>query len=780
MASGGNTLVGSISRIRYAVDGFMVAEVELGDFTSATIIGPIDSVTDLQSGVTYRFLGGWETHQKYGDQFRFATFIEERPHTKEAITKYLRRFSPGIGTKTAELLWDKYGDRTIDLLQTNWKQVVADGLLSEKVAEEAAKSLVDVDGMQRARIELFEIFDGKGVPGASIEKCIELMGGNAAAMIRKNPFILLDKEIPGIGYLRADRLWRELGLPLGDANRAAYCAWHLLRSDGSGHTWVRRGALEQYCSENLSGFSGVTAVEEAIKKERLVSRDDYDGSRWVAITKRANEESELAGHILRLMMQPATLWPDVRKLKNLTDHQRQTLASVLHSPFIILTGPPGSGKTFTAASLITAIVEEIKNSTSGFMSINSDIAVCAPTGKAAIRITELLNGDNFQTDLIGSTVHSLLSPEPTRDRDGGWMFRYNQDNQMTYKLVIIDEFSMASIDVMNSLLRACPTGCHLLFIGDTKQLPPVGHGAPLRDMVAAGVPVAELKEIQRNAGAIVSCCKDIREGKLMPPCDGVDDPTSNLRFIESRDSDETNGWLIRLCDKANETGSAFNDVQVITEVNARSPLGCLAVNKFLQNHLNYNGYKCAGNRFRVGDKILCTKNGMQPTAFYNPKNGPDYLAESYRVKREEKKIESDYVANGEIGRVIAVSNGITVAVFNPLVHGSPHRRVLLKTLDDTGEDDSTEEGRFELGYCITVHKYQGSESPIIAFIVDDSPAADRIGCRELVYTAISRAKKFCFVIGNRKKFDKWCQRTIINKRLTNLKFLLEEGLKTSW
>jgi len=422
----------------------------------------------------------------------------------------------------------------------------------------------------------------------------------------------------------------------------------------------------------------------------------------------------------------------------ITSHQQEQLNKAKESRIGILTGSPGTGKTFTAATLIKRIVSK-----HGIPSI----AICAPTGKAAVRITEAMN--KMDIPIIARTIHSLLCVE---SNDGnGWSFAYNSNRRLPHKYIIVDESSMIDTSLMASLLSACRPDGHVLFVGDVNQLPPVGHGAPLRDMIAAGIPCGELREIIRNDGGIVQACADIRDGVGFSY-------GGNLENINTTDH------ILETChaikeESENRILDPIWHIQVLVPINERSEVSRKKLNSVLQDELNA-GNSTAG--LRVNDKVVNTQNG-----WFTPVDKP---ARDVMVNATGHV----YVANGEIGEVAEVNQRYFVADMN-----NPSRTVRVPQggQDTSGEEEeNTNKGsKWDLAYALSVHKSQGSEWPVVIVILDDSMAAKRVCSREWLYTAISRATQHCILIGDPYIAEEICRRPALGERKTFLKELILNG-----
>ncbi len=446
------------------------------------------------------------------------------------------------------------------------------------------------------------------------------------------------------------------------------------------------------------------------------------------------------------------LWPEVAAIDGIDDHQREHLARATVSRFGILGGSPGTGKTFTVARLISALIDSERVG-------SHEIAVAAPTGKAAVRLNELFAHPDVNLPVKACTIHSLLGVEQ-HSETGAWGFVHNESCPLPCKVLIVDESSMVDLALMRSLMAARPRGCHVLLVGDVNQLPPVGVGAPLRDLIAAGVPYGELTEIKRNSGGIVEACAAIRD------CQGwlhFAGPTTNLRIIDERTNEAKIERLSQIAAEiAGRPDVSIYDLQILVAVNERSELGRKALNSRLQELLNLNP-KEPGTQFRVGDKVVCLKNG-----YYD-------VATTLEVSDDVRTNDNGqvYVANGDLGQVLEFDGRRMIVEVT-----SPKRVVYVplgKQKDDDGEDgeSKTEESgsgsKWDLGYALSVHKAQGSEAKFVIIVLDDYAGARMICDRAWLYTAISRAKSICYLIGEPELAVRFCRVQKIGKRKTFLR-----------
>lgn len=438
-------------------------------------------------------------------------------------------------------------------------------------------------------------------------------------------------------------------------------------------------------------------------------------------------------------------WPAIESGGRLSEHQVERCNFALQRRVGILAGSPGTGKTYCLGEVASKIVQEhgIEN-----------LAVACPTGKAAVRMTESLQASGV--DIRARTIHSLLKVEAASDR-GGWSFVHNADNPLPYHFLLLDESSMIDTATAAALMSACPKGSHVLWTGDPNQLPPVGHGAPLRDLIAAGLPYGELREIRRNSGGIVEACAAIRDGHRWQPGD-------NLQLVETGSPEQQINRVRAAISEAAAAGlDPVWDCQVLAAVNKKSQLSRVELNKFLQAELNQRP-GVPGQPFRVGDKIVNTKNGYFPVHDLDADD-----AETQTNDRDEV-----YVANGELAEVLDVSEKLTIAELS-----SPYRVIKIPrgkaSENDEGEaplddDSKTNTGcSWELGYCLSTHKAQGSEFKWAIVLGDEYPGARMVCDRSWLYTSISRSKERCILVGKRQTFDSMCRKQYMAERKTLLR-----------
>lgn len=718
---------------------------------------------ELQPQQTYRFYGtrGTYKNKRTGEtkpQFTFQSFVVEQPCTQSGVIAYLKNAGEGnnFGHARANKCWELYGSEAVKTLREQPAMVAEDltraGL---KLAEEQARKIAEVlerdAALEGCTLDLMDLLAGRGFPKATSRTATREWGNRASQLIRRNPYILM--KFRGCGFKRCDALYLELGHDPARIRRQGLCAWYSLARDTEGHTYHPVAFAENGIRGNVAAAK--IDLEKALRFGKLIgaiSEVRTNGAkgpiaptgtaRWLAEGKKAKNEADLAEVIAAASLETpfGAFWePLAKDITGITEHQREQLQKALKGAIGILGGSPGTGKTFVLASLAKVICKLLGP---------EQILIGAPTGKAAVRVSE--NLARYGLPLRARTWHSLLM----------LLSRYSSQH-FGARVLIGDETSMNDTDLMAAVFRARAAGTHVLLVGDVNQLPPVGHGAPLRDMIAAGLPYGELRDIMRNSGGIVETCAAIRDGKPWHPGD-------NLRLTPvgtpERQIAEMLAELKRQAMR--DSIDPVWDCQVVVPVNKKSPLGRRELNKILQAELNPNG-GTPGCPFREGDKIVNTKNAYFPIA------GATDLENEDTATNERNEV---YVANGELAEVLEVEEKKLIArLSNPdrtvlIPRGKAEQPDDVEPSEDGGENESTGTGcSWELGYALSVHKSQGSEWPVVIVMIDDYAGARMVCSREWIYTAISRAKDQCVLIGSRETANGMCRRVALGKRKTLLK-----------
>ncbi len=724
-----------------------------------TIKGEAD-FGELKKGLEYRFFGYFKDYRnpstgKTESQFCFNSFVESAPAGREAIIGYIVAAGEGfgLGRARADRLYREFGEDAVKKLRED-PQACFD-LLSKRSLPVALESLEAVAEILRSKfeteavqIELTALLSGRGFPRTTTRAAIQVWGTRAARIIRRDPYRLM--AFHGTGFRKCDQMYLDLGLPRDRMKRQALCAWYAIASDSEGHSWFRVEKAANYIRETISGAN--LDIEKALRlaiRAKAIAEDfskgvagpivkSAEGIRWIAEGAKAKHEQQIA-EIVAKAASGSVHWPKAEEIEGLSNHQGEELSKALTSPIAILGGSPGTGKTYTAGQLIKKLGEAF-----GL----DNILICAPTGKAAVRLTE--NLVRLGLEVKARTTDSWLN----------WLDRQKDTTVFPHSVIVVDETSMHDTDKLAALLRGMNRGAHLLLIGDIHQLPPVGHGAPLRDLIAAGVSYGELREIIRNSGGIVEACAAIRDGRQWSAGD-------NLFISEDGSPEKQVETMLSICRQAKAAGlDPVWDVQVIAAVNEKSPLARTKLNEILQRELNLSAGK-AGQAFRLFDKVVNLEN-----AFFDliVEKGAVNQEGDFEKRRDSSKPEA-YVANGELARVVKVEES------HLIVELSAPKRVIKvprgkskQAAGDPIDVEKTSSGcTFDLGYGLTCHKMQGSSAKWVVVLLDTYPGALRVASREWLYTAISRAESKCFLVGKKATAERMVRNVSLQKRKTFLK-----------
>jgi len=718
----------------FSVDGKKVSAI--GDGTP----------DDFEENLTYLLYGKWAKY-KDCEQFRFSTFVRSRPHGEQSIIAYISK-APGIGPRIAKILWDKFQSDAVRIIRESPEiccAAVPGGRLTQEKAIAAATFLSSQMAIEDCTIDLIGLFDKSGIRKSAVKSSIAAWGNMAADIIRRNPYVLM--RFSGCGFATCDKMYCSLQLPQDRLKRIAYAAYHSLYKDRTGNVWIPAKEIEIAVTRHIgAGIINDEKLARGIElaiRGKMISVTDIDGVKHYALQSLANDEMALACSIVRIATDGDPKWPHASTVEGISDHQFSALSNLLKSKICILSGKPGTGKTYTAARLIKSCVSHF-----GFYAV----AVVAPTNKAAERISEVMESHGVKVN--ARTIHSLLG---VMKGPSGFEFSHGEGSRLSdLQYLFVDEASMPDLPTMRALFDAVPSDAHICLCGDIRQLPPVGQGAPLRDMIEAGVMFEELTEVRRqdSSSTIVSCCNSIIDDAVIV-CDKQFDFESgkNLVFREARTDAACLSLVVNAVTAIRDNGvvdDPIEDVQVIVPVNEKSECSRVAVNKQIQNILNANGEKIVGTEWRKGDKIISNGNGLFSLVD----------SDGFSLGTEE------FIAKGRQGRVMFSHEKSVVVRFGKKLVRIPV--TVAKKDDDEGNDEDGREAMFDLAYAVTCHKSQGSEWKIVIVVCDPSSGASRLMCREWVYTAVSRAKTACLMIGIKMVTEGALKKVLIRDRKTML------------
>lgn len=719
-------LRGQIERVTYADEesGFVVARVRVhGRRDPVTVIGTIASPTP---GETIEMEGEWGNHRKYGEQFRIVSCRCTAPATVQGIEKYLGSgLIRGIGPVMARRIVEMFGKETLDIIEKEPDRLAGVEGIGEKRIEQIRKAWEE----QKEIREVMIFLQSHGVSASFGAKIYRQYGNDSIRVVRENPYRLA-ADIFGIGFLTADRIAEKLGFARDSALRAEAGILHVLHElADEGHVYCPRGRLIETCGKilQIDGEVVIRALGTAAAEGTVIIEDpgwDAAGEeedRAVYLAGYHAAETGVAARLRELLTASRTLrridgeravpWIQEKLSIKLAEKQIEAVRTAAESKVMVLTGGPGTGKT-------TILLGVLKM----FSAVGAGILLAAPTGRAAKRMGEA-------TGREAKTIHRMLEYNV---RKGG--FQKNEDSPLDCDLLIVDEASMIDTLLMHHLLKALPRKSSLLLVGDVNQLPSVGAGNVLRDIIDSGIaPVVRLEEIFRQAreSAIIVNAHRINGG-LLPDPGPPGDQTQDFYFIEQGEPEKALELVITLVRDRIPKRFGFdpmNDIQVLTPMH-KGTVGAASLNAALQDALNPGGAEIlrAGLRFRVNDRVMQTVN--------------DYEREVY---------------NGDIGRIASIDEeaGEVAVAFDD--------REIRYDFSDLDE--------LILAYAVSVHKSQGSEYPAVVLPVLTQHYV--LLQRNLLYTGVTRGKKLVVIVGTRRALAIAVRNNRTMKRFTLLRQRLE-------
>ncbi|NKC01857.1 MAG: ATP-dependent RecD-like DNA helicase [Pseudomonadales bacterium] len=708
------TIEGTIRHVRTQRPdtGWALFEVEIEHqcITAVGLMPPLDE------GLSCVLGGVWNEHPTFGRQFKIVEGRALPPVSTLGVERFLQSGAiEGIGKKYANLIVNKFGDNTLDILENKpWQLKYLKGIGPKRRAaiSQGLKTY-------RSRLEVMSFLFTKLGP-ARTQQVYEKYGDNAKDLISQNPYRLI-RDFAGFGFAIADAMAKQVGVVESSSLRLNAAVLHVLNQQASlGHTCVERTACQKEVAKLLGNPElAVLAIARLAESEDLIEAN-LDGLSVVQTNRFQSLERSAAKWLLALRdtapavstidAEKAIPWAEERASIEFDESQKRAISLALREKVCVVTGGPGVGKTTIINALLTM-----------WRAKRYDIALAAPTGRAARRMSEATRDKAL-------TIHKLL------ESGGAGRFARNQKNPLQEKIIVIDETSMVDLWLFNALLEALPGDARLILVGDKDQLPSVGAGQVLADIIESGIlPVARLEKPFRQAAgsSIVVNAHLVNAGEV--PDLGTD--KGEFCFHPTDDALSTREEIIEtVCKRVVEDGyEPMSDVMVLIPMH-KGKVGVGQMNEELQHRLNPKGKVVADvgdHELRINDRVIQTRNNSD--------------------------LE---VSNGDIGQILLVTPGGDISV-------SFDGRIVSYATSQVSE--------LALAYAITIHKSQGSEYPAVVLAVDTSESI--LLSRQLLYTAITRGKRAVHIVGQRRGVHIAVSEARAHKRLTRLTEQIESLIK---
>jgi exodeoxyribonuclease V alpha subunit len=698
--------------------GFTVAKLKESQKKELTLI--VGSLPSIQPGETLLCEGSWKQHPTHGKQFEVASHSIRSPSDLFGIQKYLESgLIKGIGPVYAKKIVDAFGLDTLVVLDQNPRRLKEIAGIGEKKIEK----IVECWSLQKSIREVMIFLRTYEISPSFAQKVFKRYGEKSLEKIKENPFSLA-KEIFGIGFKSADKMAQKMGFSLNDPKRLSsgieYLLWEMTND---GHTCSLEKELLLVAQQTLLVEASLiqVTIDKMVQEKQLVRKELLQGEGkkpFLWLNAYYYSEEGIAKEISRLKTQQCSIreidldkaieWVQKRLHMQFAKAQIEGIRNSLFEKLHVITGGPGTGKS-TIINAILTITEKITD----------QIVLAAPTGRAAKRMGQI-------TKRRAQTIHSLLEYDfSTRG------FKKNRENPLKGDLFIIDECSMIDTFLMFHLLRALPSHARLILVGDIDQLPSVGAGYVLKDLIASKVCfVTELTEIFRQASGSTIILNAHRINKGEFPLLSKES-WSDFQFFEVQDPLDIQKKILSLVSTElpqTKHLDPFEDIQVLSPMK-KGVLGCENLNLLLQNELNPSStpFFRSGQRFHIGDKVMQTRNNYNKEIF-----------------------------NGDIGRILSID---------------PSEQILKVSFEGREVDfEFYELEELQLSYAVSVHKYQGSECPCIVMPIHVSHF--KLLYRNLLYTAVTRGKKRVVLIGTKQAIAMTIRNKEVQKRYTGLQTAL--------
>jgi len=699
--------------------GYMVGRIRTGDDELVTVVG---KVFELQCGEELEIQGSWIVNKTYGKQFEIKKVKAHTPSTTIGIENYLGSgLIKGVGPVMAKKIVERFGKKTLDILDDDPEKL--SGI--EGIGQKRIKQIIESWQKHKKIREVMIFLQSYGISSNYSAKIYNTYGENAVSVIKINPYRLAE-DIFGIGFKTADDIARKVGIPKDSIFRIKAGIIYLLhRAEDNGHCFLPAEEILTVSSDFLGADLSIinNATRELQEEEKIIIVKDGEGNKTylsnlyyneVFVSKKILELTDIDDNKDKRTGRESLYRRLINEMADaggilLDAIQVNAIIMALTEKIMIITGSPGTGKS-TILNFIIKILEREKKK---FM-------MAAPTGRASKRMTETTGRES-------KTIHRLLNFNPKLNK-----FLKDEDNPIDADIIIIDEASMLDIKLTRNLLSAIKSDSSLVFVGDIDQLPSVGPGYVLGDLIKSGtVPVCELKKIYRQEGQsqIIRNAHKVRDGQF-PYIKNKD--SEDFFFLEKNDPEEAVNLILHLL--TNKIPSSFGmdplkDVQVIVPTN-KGVCGVINLNSKIQEMLNPGSTGLLhGNRwFRVGDKVIQLKNNYNKDIY----NGDIGIIASIDMELKEASIDYD-------GRKVDYS---------------------FYEMDEINHS-----------YAISIHKSQGSEFKCV--IIPLLTSHYMLLQRNLLYTALTRARELAILVGSKKAIGMAVNKNIVEKRYTSLKELIQ-------
>ncbi|MBQ8796293.1 MAG: ATP-dependent RecD-like DNA helicase [Clostridia bacterium] len=720
----------TVERIVYRNEenGYTVIETT-ADGNEITAVGTMPEVFE---GEHLHLLGRFTSHSSYGEQFKVDAFESIMPTTTLGILKYLSGGAvKGIGAATASRLIKAFGENTLEVMKNEPERVAALKGISKEKAQSFSEQLKRAVNIR----DLMAYLSSFGVSTLEAVNVYKEFGNEAMEIIELNPFALCLGET-GISFETADMIAQKKEIPFDSGLRIRAGLTHVLKHNTqNGHTCLPEDKLVATASTfmNIEEEKTLEILEELLTENNL-ARDEIRGRSFIFLPEYYESEGYIAARLKMMLRFPAPAFRDTQNQIDIIESknrityagkQREAIESALNKGLLVLTGGPGTGKTTT----LNAIIEVLRCN-------GQKVLLAAPTGRAAQRMSEVIGSE-------AKTIHRLL--EVQWDKNDRPEFKKNEQHPLDCDALVLDELSMVDDELFESVLRALPMACRLILVGDSDQLPSVGAGNVLAELIASGViPVVSLDRIFRQSeqSLIVTNAHHIVKGE-MPDLSRKD---SDFFFLGANTMAQARDIILSLCNQRLPKTYGVNpisDIQVLTP-GKKGVLGTFELNKALQEVLNPKDEEkdeitFNNTLYRVGDKVMQVKNNY------------DILWTKYSGECGEG------IFNGDIGIIESINK--------------PQRMMRIKFDDRYANYDADCAMNLELSYACTVHKSQGNEFEFV--VIPLKKNSQFLFYRNLLYTAVTRAKRMLILVGDVQTVE-----YMVNNNIRTLRFSgLAEFLK---